>query len=60
MMHKMSIEKRMMLCRLIDKMNSQESYSEKLGIVNTSRLHNRVISDKKSFCVAERQEWRYD
>lgn len=40
----MDVRKRMMLTRLIEKMNTDEEYSHRLGLENISRLHGRVLN----------------
>ena len=51
----MSIEKRIRLCRLLDKMEIEKSYSQKLGLENTSTFHNRQI--KQDINNIEQKGW---
>lgn len=39
----MSIEQRIRVCRLLEKMEGQEAYSKKIGMENTSIFHGRRI-----------------
>ena len=39
----MSIRERIRLCILIEKMNEQKAYSEKLGLENKSTFHGKRI-----------------
>jgi len=42
----MNLEKRIKLCRLIEKMDKKEEYSNKLGIQNVSTFHGELISKR--------------
>ena len=42
----MCIEQRVRICRLLEKMKEQDSYSKKIGLKNTSTFHGKRI-DKK-------------
>jgi hypothetical protein len=40
----MNPEKRIMICRLIEKVDAKGEYSKKLGIENVSTFHGKMIS----------------
>ena len=40
----MSVEQRVQICRLIEKMKFQQEYSEKVGIVNQSTFRGKYIT----------------
>lgn len=40
----MNPEKRIKLCRLIEKLDTKEEYSNRLGIQNVSTFHGELIS----------------
>lgn len=42
----MSIEKRVTICRMIEKMNHQEAYSQRLGLENVSKFCGQIIKKK--------------
>lgn len=48
----MSVEHRIRLCLLIDKMNDQKDYSKKLGLENRSKFHGERIwgEEKEKEC----------
>ena len=48
----MTVEQRIRTCLLIEKMHEQKAYSEKLGLVNTSKFHGKRISgeEEKQIC----------
>ena len=47
----MSIRERIRLCILIEKMDEQKSYSEKLGLENKSTFHGeRIKKEGKKLC----------
>lgn len=39
----MSVQERMIICRLLERMNEQEAYGEKIGLENVSRFHGKQI-----------------
>lgn len=43
----MSVKQRVLLCRLVEKIEKQSTYSEKLGLENTSRFRGIQIKDAK-------------
>lgn len=43
----MTIEKRIKMCLLIEKMHAHKAYSEKLGLENMSRFHGKRIEDEE-------------
>ncbi len=44
----MGIEQRILTCRLLEKMNGQKKYSNKLGLENVSTFHGiQINSDGK-------------
>ncbi|MCF2679323.1 hypothetical protein JQM69_01140 [Faecalicatena contorta] len=43
----MDVEQRMRICRLIEKMNRQETYSIRLGLENVSRFREKKVKEKK-------------
>ncbi len=44
----MSVQQRILTCRLIEKMEKQEAYSRKLGLENTSTFYGmHIIKMKK-------------
>ena len=43
----MSVEQRILTCRLIEKMKEQDSYSRQLGLENTSTFYGMHIIQKK-------------
>ena len=47
----MTVEQRIRLCILIEKMYRQKAYSEKLGLEDKSRLHGRRIQrEEREIC----------
>ena len=44
----MHLAERIRLCRLLDKMEEQKTYSKKLGLENTSTFHKKQINDTTS------------
>lgn len=48
----MSVEQRIRLCLLIDKMDDQKEYSKKLGLENRSKFHGERIwgEEKEKEC----------
>lgn len=42
----MSVSQRIALCRMIEKMNAQKSFSSKLGLENNSRYQQKQLSQK--------------
>lgn len=49
----MSVEERILTCRLLEKMKDQEAYSKRLGLEDTSRVHGKQI-DKGARGLAEK------
>ena len=46
----MGIEQRVLTCRLLEKMNHQKRYSNKLGLENVSTFHGiHISSDNKGY-----------
>lgn len=46
----MGIEQRILTCRLLEKMNNQKRYSNKLGLENVSTFHGiQMNSDSKGY-----------
>ena len=43
----MSVRVRIATIRLIEKMEQNEAYSEKLGIIDESTLHGEVVNKKR-------------
>ena len=43
----MSVEQRVRICRLLEKMKMQEGYSKKLGVENLSTFHGRKLNRAK-------------
>ncbi len=43
----MNIRERIRLCILIEKMNEQKTYSEKLGLENKSKFHGKLIKKER-------------
>lgn len=41
----MRLAERIRLCRLLDKMEEQKEYSQKLGIENISTYHKKQVKD---------------
>ena len=48
----MTTSQRVRRCRLIEKMNKQQNYCSKLGIVNNSIYRGKVIRKHSSFIVS--------
>lgn len=42
----MRLAERIRLCRLLDKMEGQKEYSQKLGLENASTFHKKQIKEK--------------
>lgn len=43
----MTVEERIRRCILIEKMSRQKAYSEKIGLEDTSKLHDKKIDKKE-------------
>ena len=43
----MSVEQRVRICRLIEKIKFQEEYSKRLGIKNVSSYHGKIEKEAK-------------
>ena len=41
---KMSIEQRVLTCRVLEKMKEQKGYSKKLGLENASTIHGQKMN----------------
>lgn len=42
----MSVEQRIMLCRLLEKMDDQWEYGKKIGLENVSRFHGKKLEHR--------------
>ena len=49
----MSVEMRILTCRLLEKMKAHEAYGKRLGLEDTSRVHGRRI-EKGAKSLAEK------
>ncbi len=49
----MSTEKRIWLCRLLERINSQETYSKKLGLVDASTYHGEIVKRDSRYLKEE-------
>ena len=43
----MTVEQRIRTCLLIEKMHEQKAYSEKPGLVNTSKFHGEKMNEEE-------------
>ena len=43
----MTTEQRIRMCLLLEKMDEQKEYSERLGIENRSRFHGKTIEERE-------------
>lgn len=44
----MTLERRLMLCRLIEHMEQDREYADRLGLVNTSTFKGKPINDTEN------------
>ena len=44
----MTLERRLMLCRLIEHMESDKEFADRLGLINTSTFHGRPVNDAEN------------
>ena len=49
----MSVEMRILTCRLLERMKNHEAYGKRLGLEDTSRLRERQI-EKGAKCLVEK------
>lgn len=47
----MEAVQRIRLCRLIEKMEKQEAFCKRLGLINVSRLHGKCIKKENNKCL---------
>ena len=43
----MTTEQRIRMCLLLEKMDEQKEYSERLGLENRSRFHGKTIEERE-------------
>ena len=53
----MSVRERIMICRVVEKIEVQEGYSKKLGIENASTFHGKPVS-RTAKRTRETRGWR--
>ena len=52
----MTVDERVFLCRLLEKIEEQEAYCEMMGVRDRSTFHGEAVSQRKSIGQYERSK----